>query len=172
MSDCRQNSYFNRAWNHFSSHQHTPNDIDAALTPAAVLNGSIAYIGWNVFEDYAVKGELCAKELALYAIERLLGEDASVKTNLPDRGVITLTKKGDRHIVHLLFAHTTNRGKGIEVIEDAVPLNDVNVSVKLDKKPKRVYLAPEGKDIPFVWDQACANFTVPKFVLHQMIAIE
>ncbi|MBQ1256241.1 MAG: beta-galactosidase trimerization domain-containing protein [Clostridia bacterium] len=168
----RQNSYFNRAWNHFSSHQHTPNDVDAPETPAAVLNGNIAYIGWNVFEDYAVKGELCTKELTLYAIKRLLGDDASVQTNLPDRGVITLTKKDDKHIVHLLFAHTTNRGKGIEVIEDAIPLYNTEVSVKLTKQPERVYLAPEGEDIPFEWDGTKVKFTVPKFVLHQLIAIE
>ena len=168
----RQNSYFNRAWNHFSSHQHTPNDVCAPETPAAVLNGNIAYIGWNVFEDYATKGELSAKELTLYAIERLLGDDASVKTSLPDRGVITLTQKDEKRVVHLLFAHTTTRGKGIEVIEDAIPLYNVEVSVKFGKKPLRVYLAPEGKDIPFAWDGEKVKFAVPKVVLHQMIAIE
>ena len=168
----RQNPYFNRAWNHFSSHQHTPNNPDCPETPAAVLNGNIAYISWNVFEDYATKGELSTKELTLYAIDRLLNKDASVRTTLPDRGVITLTKKGDTRVVHLLFAYTTNRGKGIEVIEDAVPLYNTEVTVKTDKKPARVYLAPEGEDIPFEWDGAYVKFNVPKFVLHQMIAIE
>ena len=167
----RQNSYFNRAWNHFSSHQHTPNNVDAPETPAAVLNGNIAYISWNVFEDYANKGELSAKELTLYAIDRLLGEDASVKTTLSDRGVITLTKKDDMHVVHLLFAYTTVRGKGIEVIEDAIPLYDTEVSVKMEKKPERVYLAPEKKDIPFEWENGRVRFIVPKFTLHQMVAI-
>ncbi len=168
----RQNPYFNRAWNHFSSHQHTPNDTDAAETPAAVLSGNIAYISWNVFEDYATKGELSAKELTLYAIERLLGDNASIKTTLPDRGVITLTQKEERYVVHLLFAYTTTRGKGIEVIEDAIPLHNTEVTVKMEKKPERVYLAPEGEEIPFSWDGSHVKFTVPKFTLHQMIAIE
>ena len=168
----RQASYFNRAYNHFSSHQHTPNDVDAPLTPAAVKKGSIAYIGWNVFEDYATKGELVCKELALHAIDLLLGDSRTIVTDLPDRGVATVTKQADRTIVHLLFAHTTVRGKGIEVIEDAVPLHDVKVAVRLDKAPSTVYLAPEGDAIPFEWDGARAVFTVPKVVLHQMIAIE
>jgi len=168
----RQASYFNRAYNHFSSHQHTPNDMDAPIEPAAVMKGNVAYIGWNVFEDYATKGELVCKELALYAINSLLGDERAVITDLPDRGVTTVTKQDGRTIVHLLFAHTTVRGKGIEVIEDAVPLHDVKVAVKLDKAPEKVYLAPEGTEIPFGWDGKRAVFTVPKVVLHQMAVVE
>ena len=146
--------------------------MDAPLEPAAVMKGNVAYIGWNVFEDYATKGELVCKELALYAINSLLGDERAVITDLPDRGVTTVTKQDGRAIVHLLFAHTTVRGKGIEVIEDAIPLFNTEVSVKLTKQPERVYLAPEEEDIPFEWDGTKVKFTVPKFVLHQMIAIE
>lgn len=168
----RQNSYFNRAWNHFSSHKHTPNDVDAPLLPAAVLNGQIAYIGWDVFEDYATQGELAAKELVLYALDRLMEGAQTVKTSLPDRGIVTVTRQGERQIVHLLFAYTTVRGKNVEAIEDAVPLYDVQVKLACDRKPGRVYLAPEGSDLPFEWDGEHVAFTVPKVLLHQMVAVE
>ena len=168
----RQNPYFNRAWNHFSSHRHTPNDVSAPEMPAAVVNGSIAYIGWDIFDDYRNLGELHAKELVLCAIEKLIADEKSIKTTLPDRGVITLTEKENKKVVHLLFTATTNRGKGIEIIEDAIPLYDVKVSAACAKKPERVYLAPENTDIPFTWDGKEVHFTVPKVVLHQMIAIE
>ena len=168
----RQASYFNRAYNHFSSHQHTPNDVDAPLTPAAVKKGNVAYIGWNIFEDYATKGELAAKELVLHAVDMLLGDERAVKVSLPDRGVVTVTRQQERSIVHLLFAHTTVRGRGVEVIEDATPLYDVEVSLKLDKAPERVYLAPEGAELKFVWENGRARFTVPKVVLHQMVVAE
>lgn len=168
----RQASYFNRSYKHFCSHRHTPNDVNAALEPAAVVNGSVAYIGWNIFEDYATTGELVVKELALHAIDLLLSDARTIKTNLPDRGVTTVTRQGDRTIVHLLFAHTSLRGKNIEVIEDAVPVCNVNVSVRLEKAPAKVYLAPEGDEIPFTWDGERAHFTVPQVTLHQMIAAE
>ena len=168
----RQASYFNRAYNHFSSHQHTPNDVDAPLMPAAVKKGNVAYIGWNVFEDYAVKGEMVCKELVLKAIDMLLGDERTVCTDLPDRGVVTVTRQAERKIVHLLFAHTTVRGKGIEVIEDAVPLHNVKVAVKADRAPAKVYLAPEGDELPFEYAGGRVKFTVPEFALHQMIAIE
>lgn len=168
----RQNPYFNRSAFHFSSHQHTPNDVSAPLQPAAVKNGNVVYIGWNVFEDYAVKGELIVKEFVLKAIDLLLGEERTVQTDLPDRGVATVMRGETREIVHLLFAHTTVRGKGVEVIEDAVPLCNVHVSLKRSEKPSRVYLAPQREEIPFEWDGKRVQFAVPQVVLHQMIAVE
>ena len=168
----RQASYFNRAWDHFCSHKHTPNDVAAPLLPSAVQKGNICYIGWNVFEDYAEYGELVVKELVLHAIDRLLGEERTVKAALPDRGVVTVTRQQERKIVHLLFAHTTVRGRNIEVIEDAVPLYNVAVSLKTDKAPGKVYLAPQGEEIPFSYENGCVSFTVPEVVLHQMIAVE
>ncbi|MBQ4085938.1 MAG: beta-galactosidase trimerization domain-containing protein, partial [Clostridia bacterium] len=44
---CRQAPYFNRAPFRFCSHKHTPNDVSAALEPAAVRKGNAAYIGWT-----------------------------------------------------------------------------------------------------------------------------
>ena len=168
----RQASYFNRTYVHFCSHQHTPNDVDALPSPAAVQKGNVAYIGWNIFEDYAVKGELAAKELVLYAIDRLLGEERTVTTSLPDRGIITVARQADRHVVHLLFAHTTVRGKGIEVIEDAVELRDIRVSLRLETPPTRVSLVPNETALPFEWRDHRVTFTVPSLMLHQMICIE
>ena len=168
----RQASYFNRTWQHYSSHQHTPSNVAAPLEAAAVVKGNVAYIGWNIFEDYATKGELVVKELALKAIDLLLGDERTVKVTLPDRGVVTVTQQEERKIVHLLFAHTTVRGKGIEVIEDAVPLHHVQAAVKAEKAPERVYLAPQGTDIPFAYENDRVTFTVPEMSLHQMVVVE
>ncbi len=168
----RQTSYFNRQGVRFCSHQHTPNDVHASHEPAAVMTGNTAYIGWKVFEDYATKGALILKEVVLYAIERLLGDDRLVRVTLPDRGVVTVTQQPGRKIVHLLFAHTCVRGKGIEVIEDAVPLHDVQVALRVGHAPSRVLLAPEGTALPFTYEGGRVCFTVPKMVLHQMISVE
>ncbi len=171
----RQAPYFNRQPFFFSSHQHTPNDVSAELLPAAVVNGNVAYIGWKIFDDYATKGELIVKELALYAISRLLPEEERrVTAKLPDRGVLTAAHQAgqNRDIVHLLFAHTSLRGKNTEVIEDAVPLYEVPVSLMAGRKPAKVYLAPTGEELPFDYEDGRVTFTVPKVTLHQMVCVE
>ncbi len=168
----RQPSYFNRAAFRFCSHKHAPNDISAQPSPAAVINGNIAYIGWNIFEDYGRVGELICKETVLHAIDLLLGDERKVRAALPDRGVVTVAKQAGREIVHLLFAHTTVRGKNVEVIEDAVPVRDVEVSLKADKAPSSVTLVPQNEPIPFAYENGRVRFTVPEVLLHQMVCVE
>ena len=168
----RQAPYFNRDYTHFSSHQHTPNDPAAKTEPAAVLTANTGYIAWRVFEDYAVKGELHARELVAVMLERLLGDERRVRAALPDRGVVTVTSQPGRDIVHLLFAHTTVRGKGIEIIEDAVALTGVKVSLKTDRPPVSVKAVPQDELIPFEMAGGRVNFSVPEVVLHQMVEVK
>lgn len=165
-----QNPYFNRTAEHFCSHQHAPNDRSFEY-PTAVIKGNIAYIGWNIFSGYAEFGDFHIKELIAYLIKRLMRDDFTIESTIPDRGVTTLTQQGDRKIVHLLYAHTTKRGRDTEVIEDIVPLYNIDVSVKCDK-PSRVVLAPQNEELDFDYADGKVSFTVPKVEIHQMISIE
>lgn len=165
-----QNPYFNRTAEHFCSHQHAPND-DSLSYPAAAIKGNIAYIGWNVFSGYGAYGDYHIKELANYVIRRLMNDEFAVETTLPDRGIVTATQLEGKKIVHLLYAHTTKRGKDTEVIEDIVPLYDVKVSLRCEK-PEKVTLVPDGEELSFDYSDGVLTFTVPKVEIHQMICIE
>ncbi len=166
-----QNPYFNRTAEHFCSHQHAPNNRELTY-PAGVIKGNVAYIGWEAFTGYAISGDFHLKELCSYAIDRLLGDESTISVeNFPDRGIVTLTEQQDRKIVHLLFAHTTVRGKNTEVVEDVVPLYDVKVDIKCTE-PKRITLAPQGEEIPFKYKNGVVSFNVPKVYIHQMICLE
>ncbi len=168
---CGQNPYFNRTAEHFCSHQHAPND-DTLTYPAAVIKGNIAYIGWNAFQGYGTSGDFHIKELLLYTIDRLIGDDVSIEVKgLPDRGIATLTKQGQRKIVHLLYAHTSVRGINTEIIEDVVPVFNVNVSV-IGEKPQSVTLVPQNIPLEFTYENSKTSFKVPEVYIHQMISIE
>ena len=167
-----QNPYFNRALEHFCSHMHAPNNPQEEFQ-GAVINGNIAYIGWDIFTAYATHGHLCFKELFTYAVKKLLGNEQTVVADMPDRGVVTYTRqeKENRNILHLLFAHTTVRGTNTEVIEDTVPLYNVKCSVKCDKKPSKITLVPENTSLEFNFIDGRAEFTVPKVDIHRMVEI-
>lgn len=177
----RENPYFNRDIRHFCSHQHTPNDESRRL-PAGVLNDSVAYIGWDIFRDYAITGRLHDKQIVIAAIESLMGEDKMMAVSLPDRGVVTVRKqeKEKRYVVHFLFAHTTIRGESmqgdkaysIEAIEDIVPLYEIDVKMRVKEKIKRVYMAPQGTELEFRMEENRLVFQVPKLECHQMVALE
>ena len=166
----RENPYFNRTTFEFSSHQHAPNNDDVR-EPGIAITENTAYIAWNIFEDYAENGSLILKKVVCGVIDKLL-KNKTVKTNLPAQGVITLTKQNNRQIVHLLYASPVKRGKNVEIIEDIMPVYNVDVEVRCEKKAERVYLVPQNRDIKFEQNENVISFTVDRMENHQMVVIE
>lgn len=169
----RENPYFNRDVFTFCSHQHTPS-AQQNNGPGMVESGNGIYFAWNVFADYATKGSLALKETVLYALNRLL-PDKTLDTSLPAQGIATLMEQPSeqRYVNHLLYATPVKRGSGVEVIEDLIPLYDIRVTLKLDKPVRRVYLAPQMKELPFDANGGgSVTYTVPKLECHQMIVLE
>ncbi|PYI56570.1 beta-galactosidase trimerization domain-containing protein [Paenibacillus flagellatus] len=169
----RNNPYFNREPFAFCSHQHTPNaKTDGG--PGMVEHEAGIYIAWNVFEDYATKGSLFLRDTVSYALNRLLDGRRTLVTSLPAQGVTTVQKQEalGRWVHHLLYASPVRRGQSVEVIEDIVPLYDVTASVRTDRPVRRVYMAPQGEDLPFDTDGPVVSYTVPKLECHQMVVLE
>ena len=167
----RENPYFNRTRAHFCSHQHTPNSCEYGGTGMTEGKDGI-YIAWNIFADYAQSGELHLKQMAIFALDRLLDSAKTLKTNLPAQGIVTLMKQNDRLICHLLYASPVKRGNGIEVIEDILPIYNVELAIKTDKKINKVYLAPQKEDIDFTYDDGYISVKLDKIECHQMVVFE
>ncbi len=173
--------YFNRAEEHFCSHCHTPNK-EGADHPAAVVKGNVAYIAWHIFEEYSFKGEYHVKELVLNIIKQLLpdSERSATVKGLPDRGILTFTKQAEesRYVTHLLFAHTSNRGSTVEIIEDIIPVYQISVSEKIPVSPKRVYLTEyvdgdmKETDLKYKYENGVLEAFVEKLDLHAMVVVD
>lgn len=167
----RQDPYFNRTRVHFCSHRHTPNNPDSQS--CGIVGGSAGiYISWNIFEDYAENGALISKRMVEHALDCMLGKDRSLRTSLPSSGSATLMKQGERYIAHLLYGTPLKRGKRICVIEDVVAVHDVSLEVKLDKKPEKVYLAPQMKEIDFDYKDNVVYVRDITVDNHQMVVFE
>ncbi len=166
----RHNPYFNRTYLHFCSHQHAPADTSVAF-PAVVCGEKTAYIGWNIFADYTEHASLVARETIVYIIKKLLGDDITFKSNIPAQGIASVTEGKDFYVTHLLYGSPVKRGEGICVIEDLLPLHNVEVSLKLREKISRATLVPQMKEIPFEYKDGRVCFTVPEMECHQMIEL-
>lgn len=166
-----ENPFFNRDIEHFCSHTHTPNKPERVGVGMVEGKAGI-YIAWEVFSEYAEKGSLILKRTVTYALDRLLGENKMLKTNLKAQGVVTVMKQGERYVNHLLYASPVRRGSDIEIIEDICPVYDVSVTLTLPKKITHVYLAPQMKDIPFEVENNTVKYTVDKLDCHQMVVLE
>lgn len=178
--------YFNRTYQHFCSHQHTPPRPEPSGYACGVRKGPVMYLAHPVFSLYRGIGAVATRDYALKCVESML-EKRTVTCNLPTTGRVTLTHQPEqkRYVVHALYANTVARGgqfttigdekesQGytIEVVEDLVPLNNVSVGVELDAKVKRATLEPQGTEIPFEESAGRVTVTLETLLCHQMIAL-
>ncbi|MDB6127505.1 MAG: alpha-amylase [Verrucomicrobia bacterium] len=173
----RRESYFNRTWEHYCSHQHAP-DSPRAATPSAVISRQVAYFAHDLFTRYRTYGMPLYRDFFEAALRRLLDNKLPVETNLPTGGRIGVLeqKKERRYVTHVLYSPTSVRGKfrdlNVELIEDVIPLRDTHVALRLPKKIKSACLVPDGEAIPINQDDGVVSFTVPEFASHQMIELK
>jgi len=168
----REDPFFNRDL-HAYYFTHTPNRGNNA-GPGMVESLNGIYLAWNAFQDYGENGSLFVKETVLYAIDRLLGVRKTLATNLPSQGIVTLQhqSKESRYVNHLLYAFQVKRGKDMEIIEDIVPLYNIEVSLTLPVKAKKVYLAPQQEVLPFRQEGHSLRYVVPVLDCHQIVVVE
>jgi hypothetical protein len=178
----RRDTYFNREWNHFCSHSHTPDSQDSPF-PAALFNGQVIYFAHSIFTAYRQYGQPLYRDLVKDALALLLPNPV-VSTTLPSaaRCALRRQEQENRYIMHLLFAVPQKRGADaiaslpgaapLEMIEDLYPLHNVECHLKVPETIRAVTLAPSGKVLEFQQSDDGVRFIVPQVLCHQMLALE
>jgi hypothetical protein len=115
-----------------------------------------------------------------------MSEDKSFETNLPSSARISLMDQPDekRLILHLLYAEKSCRGGNmqfsggnvratgqIEIIEDLIPLHEIELSLKTDKKVKSVCLQPQGRKLDAEITDEAVRIKLDSFTCHAMIEL-
>lgn len=166
--------YFNRTWEHFSSHAQTPPDRKNPY-PAVTKRGNVIYISYPIFRAYILNGNLVYKKLVKNCMDLLLDKPL-VLSNLPSTARITvnLQELSDkrRTVIHILHYIPERRCKSIDIIEDVIPIYDVKIRVRTDNPPSKCYLAPELKELDFVYNNGYTEFTVEKVNGYQIVVLE
>lgn len=168
-----ENPYFNRTAEHFCSHRHAPSSGEK-YGDAIVQKGNTTYMAHCLFREYYNYGNIYTKQIVARLINDLLGNNNSACTSLPAQGVVTLTVNNEQNkmMLHTLYASPIKRGKDIEVIEDIIPLYNIEVSLLADRCPATVKLVPENQTLEFEYKDGRVNFTIPKMECWQITEIQ
>jgi hypothetical protein len=162
--------YFNRTWDHFCSHQYTPM-AQATDTPVVVQKGNVIYCARPLFREYAESARRVHKQVLGNCIRRLLPRPRIGAHNLPSTAIVTVRQQRDDLLVHLLHYVHQRRGKGLDVIEDVLPLHDVGVSVRTERRPQAVELVPEEQPVKWRWEDGYVHLTVPIVNGYQIVQL-
>jgi len=172
--------YFNRSHLHFTSHAQTPPAISPGAplppgaAPAITRRGNAVYVAFPLCRAYRRHGNRVYRTLLAGTIDLLLPQRL-VEARLPSSGQVSVLRQPEhegRWIVHLLYYPAERRTAQLDIIEDVVSLHNVEIVVRPDFTPRRVYEAPSGQDLPFVWQDGQARLTLPALVGHTMVVLE
>jgi hypothetical protein len=162
--------YFERTWAHFCSHRQTPPARVTAYA-AAVQKGSAAYVAFPIFGAYANHGNYPYRLLVRNLLDRLL-PDPLLRVGAPTSTEATVMRQNGRTIVHLLQYCPERRAQGLDIVEDIVPIFNVPLSLRLARQPRRVYLAPSRRALPFKRIGGRVEVTLPEVRGHEMVVFE
>lgn len=164
--------YFNRTAEHYFSHKHTPSSGKVAY-PGVVQRGRTITFAHPVFAQYAKNAPLWCKRLVLNALDLLLPEPTlRLKAPSATLSAVNEQPKQRRWVVHLLHYVPERRGDDFDVIEDVIPIENVELSLRVPRGVRGVTLAPEGTPLAWKANGKRIDVTVPRLLGHQMIALE
>jgi hypothetical protein len=165
-------SFFDRTYRHFSSHRQTPSS-GHLRGPAVVRQRQAIYFAHPIFSQYAQNAPRWCKQLFLNALQLLLPEPL-LRHSGPSTVFATILDQAQekRLVVHLLHYIPERRGTDFDVIEEAIPLHNLMISVRSAHAVQRIATAPEGAELSFQTANGRVSFTLPRLDGHQLVALE
>ena len=161
--------YFERDYSNFCGHEYTP---EAQVTDyaAAIQNGRVVTFAAPLFEAYGKNASPNYRTLIGNCIKLLI--DPLVTDDGPSFVESTLVANENAAALHILSFCPERRANGLDIVEDAIPVVDMMVSVRRDNKPKRVYLAPRETDLAFEYESGRVKTKLSFAGGHAMLMME
>jgi hypothetical protein len=161
--------YFNRTWEHFCSHRYTPME-KATGVPIVTQKGGVIYVARPLFREYARSSQRVHRQILANCLSRLLPHPRVGEHNLPSTAVVTVRRRGADLVVHMLHYVYQRRGS-LDIIEDVLPLINIELSIRSDCEPSAVQLVPQEE--PLAWDlrDGYVHVNVPRVYGHQALLL-
>ena len=165
--------YFNRTYEHYSSHRETPYQVEDSPYPAVLKNGNIVFLAHALDRLYTNHGVRLHRELLKNVINMLYPDPILRVENLPSAGRVNLLQQGNenRYVVHLLYSPPLQRGE-VRVIEDFLPVPNVGIQLRVPEAVKQAYMIPGKQSLDLSSDQGTVSVTVPEFTMHTGVVFE
>ena len=130
--------------------------------------GTRVYLAHPLCRMYHEWGAQLLRELFVSALR--LVYQPRYQAALPNMARTRLTRQPGRYVFHAAYASPVRRGR-ISVLEDMVPLHDVEVEITLPETVRDVRLVPEGTSLAFTVDGDVLRFAIPCVKCHQAVEI-
>ncbi|MFN8468032.1 MAG: hypothetical protein U0X20_20910 [Caldilineaceae bacterium] len=169
-------AYFTRTWQHFMGHQHSAMDRSLA-TPLAVRKDKVLYLAAPLFRGYKKFDYWAYRAMVQGMLSELLPDQLLYPLG-PGWVEYTLQRQPDnqehgaRHIVHLVSYQSRRSLQPIAHVDQAWSVAGLGFKVRVESAPKSVYLAPEGKLLPWNVQDGYVHVVLPSMRTSAVVVIE
>ena len=143
--------------------------------PFAVIipwgKGKIAAVGANLGREYVKCAQYLHRDLIKKIADKLYTPKARIESALGNVEITCLTV-GDKLTIQLTNVNGNHANDSVATENMIPPALDIKVSVALDSAQHRLTLQPEGRDIPFVFEQGRGYFELPRLDIHSVVVID
>jgi hypothetical protein len=156
----------------FCGHKNTPND-KTTHAPGIVKKGNVVYMAHPMATAYNTYGSLYQKRYFMLALEQLFTGGAFRVCGMGAMGRATMIRQKDqnRYCLNLLYAAPVKRGLA-EVIEDIVPIYNIEVALEVPETITKAYLPLTGEELTVTVRDGKQFVTVPKLECHASVVLE
>ena len=131
--------------------------------------GSIALIPFDFGEQYLNFKTYQMRDMLADVIESCKIEK-TVKTNT-HLVEIVLTEKNGREFINLINLGVGKIAGEVKTFDESLPIHDLKVEYLRDKKPSKVILLPENKELEFSYNNGRVCFEIQKLDIHSIVEI-
>ncbi len=164
--------YYNRGWDGEFAFFYNPPD-KVTDKPALTIHGKVAHFSHRIFSGYYDQAPVELRTVFSNVLEKLLPDPLIRYENLPSFSRVFVTEQPGRKMVHLLSYVPEMRGSKTQMIEDPIEIHEVKISLRQDgKTPKKVYLAPERKSLPYKVKDGYVQVTIPVSTGYSLLVFE
>ena len=156
-------------------HLHFPARPEPSGYAVGVVTDNTALFAHDVFTSYVDTGTVNLRHQIERVIDRMLGEDKRLRTNLPSYGRATVRRQDDRDIIHLLAAPLALRGKfwdqPIQVVEDMPEVSGITLDYRPDREVASVALQPQNTQLDVRHQNGRIYAELPTFEGRQIVVV-
>jgi len=164
--------YYNRIWDGEYAFFYNPPD-KVTDKPALTINGNVAHFSHRIFTGYYDQAPVELRTVFANVLDKFLPDPLIKYENLPSFCRVFVSEQPGRKMVHLLSYVPEMRGAKTQMIEEPIELHNVKIALRNDgKTPRKVYLAPEKKSLPFKVTAGYINVTIPVSKGYSLIVFE
>lgn len=145
-----------------------PSGISATINQYG--KGQVAGIYSNLGESYLSTTSPVFRDFLSGVIAELFPNPLVSVEGSHRINVVPSTKNG-KMLIQLVNTSGDHANRHVKGIDEIPALSDIKVSVRMNKKPKKVVWQPEGKALTFSFTAGKASFIIPRLAIHNIVEI-